>query len=70
MRKNKKYTREFKEKVVKEYLLGQHGGLNTVAKIYDVRNVSQLKKWLKKYREGPTSLHRENRGRKKVLFKN
>ena len=57
MRKNKKYTGEFKEKVVKEYLSGQHGGLNTVAKIYDVRNVSQLKKWVKKYREDPTSLH-------------
>ena len=42
------YTGEFKEKVVKEYLSGQHGGLNTVAKIYDVRNVSQLKKWIKK----------------------
>lgn len=69
MRKNKKYTGEFKEKVVKEYLSGQHGGLNTVAKIYDVRNVSQLKKWLKKYREDPTSLHRENRGRKKYSSK-
>lgn len=69
MRKNKKYTGEFKEKVVKEYLSGQHGGLNTVAKIYDVRNVSQLKKWLKKYREDPTSLHRENRGRKNTLQK-
>ncbi|MFZ2648292.1 MAG: transposase [Lactococcus chungangensis] len=69
MRKNKKYTGEFKEKVVKEYLSGQHGGLITVAKIYDVRNVSQLKKWVKKYREDPTSLHRETRGRKKVSFK-
>lgn len=69
MRKNKKYTGEFKEKVVKEYLSGQHGGLNTVAKIYDVRNVSQLKKWVKKYREDPTSLRRENRGRKKLSSK-
>lgn len=69
MRKNKKYTGEFKEMVVKEYLSGQYGGLNTVAKIYDVRNVSQLKKWVKKYREDPTSLHRETRGRKKVSLK-
>ncbi|MDT2741238.1 helix-turn-helix domain-containing protein [Lactococcus garvieae] len=69
MRKNKKYTGEFKEKVVKEYLSGQHGGLKAVPKIYDVRNVSQLKKWVKKYREDPTSLHRENRGRKKLSSK-
>lgn len=47
MRKNKKYTGTFKEMVVKAYLSGQHGGLITVAKIYDVRNVSQLKKWIK-----------------------
>lgn len=69
MRKNKKYTGTFKEMVVKAYLSGQHGGLITVAKIYDVRNVSQLKKWVKKYREDPTSLHRETRGRKKALLK-
>ncbi|MCT0501964.1 hypothetical protein [Lactococcus cremoris] len=30
---------------------------------------SQLKKWVKKYREDPTSLRRENRGRKKLSSK-
>ncbi|MGL5896310.1 MAG: transposase [Lactococcus lactis] len=69
MRKNNKYTGEFKEMLVRKYLSGQHGGLITVAKIYGVRNVSQLKKWVKKYREDPTSLHRENRGRKKLSLK-
>lgn len=69
MRKNRKYDGMFKEMVVKEYLSGQHGGLITVAKIYGVRNVSQLKKWVKKYHEDPTSLHRETRGRKKVSSK-
>ncbi len=48
MRKNNKYTGEFKEMLVRKYLSGQHGGLITVAKIYGVRNVSQLKKWVKK----------------------
>lgn len=33
MRKNKKYIGEFKEKVVKEYLSGQHGGLNGMSPI-------------------------------------
>ncbi|MDT2885578.1 transposase [Lactococcus lactis] len=47
MRKNNKYTGEFKEMVVRKYLSGQNGGLITVAKIYGVRNVSQLKKWVK-----------------------
>lgn len=69
MRKNRKYDGTFKEMVVKEYLSGQHGGYITVAKIYDVKNVSQLKKWVKKYHEDPTSLHRETRGRKKVCSK-
>lgn len=47
MRKNNKYTGEFKGMLVRKYLSGQHGGLITVAKIYGVRNVSQLKKWVK-----------------------
>lgn len=55
--------------VVKEYLSGKHGGLITVAKIYGVRNVSQLKNWVKKYHEDPTSLYRGTRGRKKVSSK-
>lgn len=69
MRKNNKYTGEFKEMVVRKYLSGQHGGLITVAKIYRVRNVSQLKKCVKKYHEDTTSLYRETRGRKKVSSK-
>lgn len=65
MRKNKKYTGEFKEKVVKRISFRSTWGTNCTAKIYDVRNVSQLKKWVKKYREDPTSLHRETREGKK-----
>lgn len=50
MRKNNRYTEEFKEKVVKEYL---EGPLSTeaIAMKYEIRSSTQIKRWTKKWRE-------------------
>ena len=46
-----KYTKEFKIKLVKEYLSGKSGGQETVAKKYDIP-YSTLRNWIIKYQSG------------------
>ena len=46
-----KYTKEFKIKLVMEYLSGQSGGRLKVAKKYDIPE-STLQKWIIKYQSG------------------
>ena len=46
-----KYTKEFKIKLVLEYLSGEYGGHKMVAKKYNIPN-STLKNWIVKYRSG------------------
>lgn len=46
-----KYTKEFKIKLVLEYLSGQFGGREMVAKKYDIPD-GTLKNWIHKYNSG------------------
>ena len=50
MRKNKKYTDEFKEKVVKDYLSSSDSA-ETIALKYDIPSSSQVKHWKNQWRE-------------------
>ena len=46
-----KYTKEFKIKLVKEYLSGNSGGREMVAKKYDIP-YSTMRNWINKYKSG------------------
>ncbi len=46
-----KYTKEFKIKLVLEYLSGETGGRLIIAKKYDIPEAT-LKNWLVKYQSG------------------
>ena len=46
-----KYTKEFKIKLVLEYLSGETGGRERVAKKYDIPNTT-LRNWIYKYKSG------------------
>ena len=46
-----KYTKEFKLKLVMEYLSGESGGRRMFAKKYDIPD-STLKNWVDKYKFG------------------
>jgi len=50
MRENNKYTDEFKEKVVKEYLEGSLSA-DSIAMKYDIRSSTQVRRWKNKWRE-------------------
>lgn len=64
VRKNKSYSPQFKVKVVEDYLSGKSGGLDTLVKKYYLKSNTQIRHWLKLYREDPQLLSQENRGRK------
>ncbi|MFJ7954230.1 transposase [Lysinibacillus sp. NPDC096418] len=49
-RENRTYSNEFKLQVVQAYLAGE-GSMQEIATKYDIRNVSQVKAWLKKFKE-------------------
>jgi len=63
-RKNKYYSYKYKIMVVEDYLSGNSGGLEAIAKKYEMRSHSQVVMWLKKYKDDPKLLVVENRGRK------
>ena len=46
-----KYTKEFKEKVILEYLSGKTGGRKKVANKYNIPD-NTLENWINKYKEG------------------
>jgi transposase-like protein len=50
VRKNNRYTDEFKKKVVQEYL-GGPASADTIAKKYGIKSATQVKRWTKKWRE-------------------
>ena len=58
------YPPEFKLKVVEDYLSGQSGGLPSIVKKYGLKSDNQVLTWTKKYREDPTLLSQDLRGRK------
>ena len=48
---NKSYSKNFKEKVIKEYLEGK-GSLEEIANKYNIQSLSIVMNWVKKYNEG------------------
>ena len=46
-----KYTKEFKIKLVSEYLSGEYGGQKMIAKKYKIPNAT-MKNWINKYNSG------------------
>ena len=50
-RKSRRYSQEFKLKVVNAFLRGE-GGYRSLAVGYEVRNGTQTRDWVKRYREG------------------
>lgn len=55
--KNRKYTPELKEKVVKEYLSG-NGSLLTLCEKYKIRSKTQILRWIKMYNRHEDFTHR------------
>jgi len=55
--KNRKYTPELKEKVVKEYLSG-NGSLLTLCEKYKIRSKTQILRWIKMYNRHEEFTHR------------
>lgn len=63
--KRKTYSKEFKIKVVEDYLSGKSGGILQIAKKYDIPKEYMVSLWTRKYQDkGPDSLG-ENRGKTK-----
>ena len=61
--KRKTYSKEFKIKVVEDYLSGESGGTRLTAKKYNIPNEYMISRWIRKYQTlGPESLG-ENRGK-------
>lgn len=50
LRKNNTYSNELKLEIVQTYLAGEES-MQTIANKYKIRNVSQVKAWVKKFRE-------------------
>lgn len=50
-RKNKRYSQEFKLQVVAAFLRGE-GDYRSLALEHDIRNSTQIRDWVKRYREG------------------
>lgn len=65
-RKNRRYSQEFKLKVVNAFLRGE-GDYRSLAIEYEVRNSTQIRDWVKRYREGgEDALALGSPGRKKA----
>ena len=62
-RKNNSYSAEFKLKAVEQYLSGEIGGLTIAARKLGLRSKTQLKRWIKLYRQDPELLKQDNRGK-------
>ena len=61
--KHKKYLPDFKKEAVERYISGELGGLDQATKTLGLKSHSQLKSWLKSYREDPELLKQDNRGK-------
>ncbi|HEL2110444.1 TPA: transposase [Streptococcus suis] len=59
-----KYPPEFKLQVVEDYLSGKSGGMSSIVKKYGLKSDNQVVTWTRKYREDPTLLSQDLRGRK------
>lgn len=60
-RKNNLYSAEFKLKAVEQYLSGEIGGVIIAAQKLGLRSKTQLRRWIKLYRQDPELLKRDGR---------
>ena len=60
-RKNNSYSAEFKLKAVEQYLNGEIGGITIAARKLGLRSKSQLRRWVKLYRQDPELLKKDGR---------
>ena len=58
---NNKYSPEFKKEAVEKYLSGELGGQTIAARKLGLRSHSQLRAWIKLYREDPELLNTDGR---------
>ena len=69
MRVNRRYTDDFKRKVVKEYLEGSESA-DKIAIKYDIRSSTQVKRWRDQWREYgcfPDNRGKESKGRPRTV---
>ena len=60
---NNKYSYEFKKEAVEKYLSGEIGGLTIASRTLGLKSSTQLRNWIKLYREDPELLKQDNRGK-------
>ena len=58
---NNKYSPEFKKEAVEKYLSGETGGIRTAAKTLGLRSHTQLKNWIRLYKQDPELLKQDGR---------
>jgi transposase len=51
----KKYSPEFKLRVVEAYLSGKYGGLEGVTKAFEMKSKTQIREWVKHYQDNGVS---------------
>lgn len=67
MRKNKKYSNDFKLKVVQEYLQGK-GSYKSLTKKYNISDIKVIRTWVNQYKEfGKAGLFRARKNEKYSL---
>lgn len=58
---NNKYSYEFKKEAVEKYLSGRYGGCDILSRDLGLRSPTQLKNWVKLYRQDPELLKQDGR---------
>lgn len=58
---NNKYSPEFKKEAVEKYLSGKYGGYDILTRELGLRSSSQLKEWVKLFRQDPELLKQDGR---------
>jgi transposase-like protein len=58
---NNKYSYEFKKEAVEKYLSGEIGGLTIAVRTLGLRSKTQLRNWIRLYREDPELLKQDGR---------
>ncbi len=56
-----KYSPEFKKEAAEKYLSGKYGGYISLSRELDLKSPTQLKNWVKLYKEDPELLNTDGR---------
>ena len=60
-RTNIEYSPEFKKEAAQKYLSGKYGGYTSLSRELDLKSPTQLKNWVKLYKEDPELLNTDGR---------